>query len=298
MTNTNTAISRDEKDWQRVLWKRLPYPDNYVPPTHFLASLRKNANFTPYTYGPLVLASTSVCQHVANIFIFLSVFLRLKEHTSNPRFIVWLAILLFCVGYVTWEVLLYRQGGTWTRESRSRVMRSAILVFLALLSLAPVLKTLTEATSSDSIWALAFFLFTLHTLLADYTAPRLQESRERLTSVLSMNAAISAAVVLASRLDSDLSVFALVLFSVQMFALFPLLRRRLFSTPAMFRAFITGILSFASISLMSAHSSMAGWIVLSALLFITFVAPALLVWAQRYKNEIRGEWDVAVPEVG
>lgn len=58
-------------------------------------------------------------------------------------------------------------------------MRSAVLVFLALLSLAPVLKTLTEATSSDSIWALAFFLFFLHTLLADYTAPRPYESRER-----------------------------------------------------------------------------------------------------------------------
>jgi phosphatidylinositol glycan class C protein len=43
-----------------------------------------------------------------------------------------------------------------------------------------------------------------------------------------MNAAISAAVVLASRLDSDLSVFALVLFSVQIFALFPLLRKQLF----------------------------------------------------------------------
>lgn len=49
----------------------------------------------------------------------------------------------------------------------------------------------------------------------------------RLTSVLSMNAAISSSVVLASRLANDLAVFALVLFSVQAFALFPMLRRRL-----------------------------------------------------------------------
>lgn len=125
----------------------------------------------------------------------------------------------------------------------SRVIRSSVLVFMALLALAPVLKTLTEATSSDSIWALSFSLFGLHTLLADYTAPSPHESRERydfvyscqcscsfvvsLTSVLSMNAAISASVVLASRLDSDLSVFALVLLAVQIFALSPLLRRQL-----------------------------------------------------------------------
>jgi phosphatidylinositol glycan class C protein len=42
-----------------------------------------------------------------------------------------------------------------------------------------------------------------------------------------MNAAISASVVLASRLANDLAVFALILFSVQVFALFPRLRRRL-----------------------------------------------------------------------
>lgn len=45
--------------------------------------------------------------------------------------------------------------------------------------------------------------------------------------MLSMNAAISASVVLASRLANDLAVFALILFSVQVFALFPRLRRRL-----------------------------------------------------------------------
>jgi Phosphatidylinositol N-acetylglucosaminyltransferase len=50
---------------------------------------------------------------------------------------------------------------------------------------------------------------------------------KRLTSVLSINAAISAAVVLASRLHDDLAVFALMLFSVEAFALFPIFRRRI-----------------------------------------------------------------------
>lgn len=49
----------------------------------------------------------------------------------------------------------------------------------------------------------------------------------RLTSVLSTNAAMSAAVVLSSRLRDDISVFALMLFSIQIFALFPILRTRL-----------------------------------------------------------------------
>lgn len=53
------------------------------------------------------------------------------------------------------------------------------------------------------------------------------QSFPRLTSVLSMNAAISASVVLASRLSTNVAVFALVLFSVESFALFPILRVRL-----------------------------------------------------------------------
>jgi Phosphatidylinositol N-acetylglucosaminyltransferase len=38
----HTEISTDERHWERILWKQLPYPDNYVPPKQFLASLRKN----------------------------------------------------------------------------------------------------------------------------------------------------------------------------------------------------------------------------------------------------------------
>jgi phosphatidylinositol glycan class C protein len=48
-----------------------------------------------------------------------------------------------------------------------------------------------------------------------------------LTSVMSMNAAISASVVLASRLKTNSSVFGLVLLAVLLFALFPILQKRL-----------------------------------------------------------------------
>jgi len=42
-----------------------------------------------------------------------------------------------------------------------------------------------------------------------------------------MNAAVSASVVLASRLPTNVSVFALMLFSIQLFALYPIFRHRL-----------------------------------------------------------------------
>jgi len=54
----------------------------------------------------------------------------------------------------------------------AKTFKSSLLAFLALLSLSPVMKTLTASTSSDSIWALTACLFVLNALIADYSSPR------------------------------------------------------------------------------------------------------------------------------
>ncbi|KAJ3991948.1 phosphatidylinositol N-acetylglucosaminyltransferase subunit C [Lentinula boryana] len=288
--------------WEKVLWKNQPYPDNYIPEGALESSLRKNPNFKPYTYWPLVHLSVAITQHLATIFIFLSVFVRLKDRSLDPRVLIFVSLGCFFVGYFVWEVLQYTQsfgGGSkhgTKRNERMKTLKSSILIFLALMSLSPVLRTLSAATSSDSIWALSACLFLLNILLADYgsSSSVAQARPERLTSVLSMNAAISSSVVLASRLSNDLAVFALIQFSVQSFTLFPMLRRRL-QVPM--QALLTFALSISSLILAVPLSSTITFLFLLVLLAITFLAPAVLVWAQKYKNEIRGPWDVAVPKV-
>jgi phosphatidylinositol N-acetylglucosaminyltransferase subunit C len=126
----------------------------------------------------------------------------------------------------------------------------------------------------------------------------------RLSSVLSMNAAVSASVVLASRLSTNVSVFALVLFSILSFALFPILRRRLqvklfpkncffLSLICFFRQsscsnavwlLITVGLWISAVLLVANLSRTVMWIYFSILFFVTLIAPAVLIWAQRYKK--------------
>ncbi|KAI0825144.1 phosphatidylinositol N-acetylglucosaminyltransferase [Trametes gibbosa] len=287
-----------EAEWERVLWKKKSYPDNYVPRS-FLSSLSRNPNFTPYTYRHLVILSCPISQHLASIFLFLAVFMRLRQRLLDPRALVWMSAGVFLAGYVIWEILDCARADNMTRNiNRAKTLKASILVFLALMSLSPVLKTLTAATSSDSIWALSASLFVLNALLADYTALRPQSHRrERLTSVLSMNAAISSSVVLASRLSDDISVFGLILFSVQTFALFPILRRRIQDTARPLQMVVTAFLSGLSLLLTYPLSVTATYLYAVCFIFVTFVAPGILVWAQRYKNEIRGTWDPAVPKV-
>ncbi|KAJ8463385.1 hypothetical protein ONZ51_g10294 [Trametes cubensis] len=274
-----------EAEWERVLWKKKPYPDNYVPRS-FLSSLSRNPNFRPYTYWQLVILSCPISQHLANIFVFLAVFMRLQQRLLDPRALVWMSAAVFLAGYMAWELLdCSRVDGGARYTNRAKALKASILVFLALMSLSPVLKTLTAATSSDSIWALSACLFILNALLADYTALRPQSHRrERLTSVLSMNAAISSSVVLASRLSDDISVFGLILFSVQAFALFPMLRRRIQGTARTIQVILTIVLCGLSTALTYPLSATATYLYLSCFIFVTFIAPGMLVWAQRFKK--------------
>jgi len=137
----------------------------------------------------------------------------------------------------------------------------------------------------------------LNALLADYTATQPQNAHEGLSSVLSMNAAVSASVVLASRLSTDVSVFALMLFSIESFALYPMLRHRLQASPIVIWLLVTAGLGSFSVWLMVDLSRTVMWLFFVILFFVTLIAPAVLIWGQRYKNIIRGPWDVAVPKV-
>jgi phosphatidylinositol glycan class C protein len=118
-----------------------------------------------------------------------------------------------------------------------------------------------------------------------------------------MNAAVSASVVLASRLTTDVGVFALILFSVQAFALFPMLRHRLQvlfrripqflnsvpltvlqASSTIIQASMTVLLSFLAVVLTAPLSWTVTFIFSVSLLFVTFLAPAMLVWAQKHKK--------------
>jgi hypothetical protein len=50
----------DGPEWERVLWRPQPFPDNYVPPT-FLAALSKNRNHPRISKSTLLLTFYLSC---------------------------------------------------------------------------------------------------------------------------------------------------------------------------------------------------------------------------------------------
>ena len=214
--------SEDGPEWERVLWRFQPFPDNYFPPT-FLAGLSKNrnqclfkfellnsyfftANVLPYRYWPLILGACTISQHLSVIFIFLAVSTRLLDHTLDPRLLVVLSSATFVVGCIIWEAMecfgrdVLRSTPSDRRKfvlslwlhnlldvhwgPGARTVKASLLVFLALIALAPILRTLTAPTSADSILALTTSLFLIHAALADYSYAASPVRRERCVSFL------------------------------------------------------------------------------------------------------------------
>ncbi|KAF4332127.1 phosphatidylinositol glycan class C [Fusarium beomiforme] len=190
-------------------------------------------------------------------------------------------------------------------RQRMETVKSAILIYCTLLGLSPILKSLTRSTSSDSIWAMSFWLLAINIFFFDYSGG----VGAKFPASLSTNAALMASTVLASRLPSTKQVFSLTLFSIEVFGLFPVFRRYVRHRSWRFHILSAILLvlgaSFGVGLILGYDKNTVGWPWKSGLVgmivgvLIAILATGGCSWwligLQKYKNEIRGPWDPARP---
>jgi phosphatidylinositol glycan class C protein len=208
------------------------------------------------------------------------------------------------------------------RNSRAYVrvstIKSAILIYFTLLGLSPILKSLTRSTSSDSIWAMSFWLLVINIFFFDYSGSSWVGSgsgggggtrgKRMPVASLSTNAALMASTVLASRLPSTGQVFSLTLFSIEVFGLFPVFRQYARHRSRRYHVALTVLLVLgagAGVGMVLGDDDAGGWPWKRGLLgmlvgcLIAVLAMGGCAWwligLQKYKNEIYGPWDPARP---
>ncbi|KAF9384474.1 hypothetical protein CPB97_005655 [Podila verticillata] len=279
--------------WRKLLYVKQDYPDDHVDDT-FLEELQKNANVRHYEYWSVVLESTIISQHISSIVIFVAVFIYLYFGLLSSHALIYIGTAGTAIGYGFWDW----SNTMLTPDSnykRRKIFKGAVLFFLTLLGLTPILKTLTEKTSEDTIWALTVILFLANLAFHDYGSGNRRNIKY--PGSLSTNAAIFASVVLASRFKTNLHVFGLMSFAVEWFALFPMLRRQVRSISNRGNLALTIVLFLTATTLFSQISPAIVVIYILGMAFLTFVCPFWLIWIQRYKNEIHGPWDEARPKI-
>jgi phosphatidylinositol N-acetylglucosaminyltransferase subunit C len=189
-------------------------------------------------------------------------------------------------------------------HQRLGTIKSAILIYSTLLGLSPILKSLTRSTSSDSIWAMSFWLLAINIFFFDYSGG----VGVKFPASLSTNAALMASTVLASRLPSTGQVFSLTLFSIEVFGLFPVFRRYARHRSWQYHVGLTVLLVLGAgggVGMILGDAKGDGWPWKSGLVGmavgVLIIAVAMggcswwLIGLQKYKNEIYGPWDPARP---
>lgn len=216
---------------------------------------------------------------MASTIIFISIFTRLLSSSLSP-----ISLLLLSTS-------LYLSFSLHSHLSTSPTPSLPFLPLFTLYLLSPALKTLTRATTSDSIWALSGVLLSTNLLFADYSLPS-PHLRPHVT--LPLTAALSASTVLASRLDSNLAVFSLLLFSTLWFGPFPLLCSSLPLRPS-----IALTIALVGTALWSLGGGGAQKVAAACLFGTSVLAPVGRGWLGiKYKDRVRGPWDQARPKVG
>ncbi|KAL2867038.1 phosphatidylinositol N-acetylglucosaminyltransferase [Aspergillus lucknowensis] len=195
------------------------------------------------------------------------------------------------------------QSSSFLSRNRHRLstIKSSFLIYFSLLGLSPILKSLTKSTASDSIWAMSCWLLIMNIFSFDYGSGE-GAGGTKFPASLSTNAAVMASTVLASRLPSTTHVFSLMLFSIEVFGLFPIFRRQLRHISWTSHIFLTLALVMVAGGAVgiTLRGGLAGAVVGS---FMGSILTALamggcswwLISLQKYKNVVSGPWDPARP---
>lgn len=198
--------------------------------------------------------------------------------------------------------------------------KSSMLILLLLLTFSPVLKSLTYSTASDSIWALSTWLCILNVLFNDYSIdfPKTNSNSLNLNldsqvlnnintrnlpifskSNFSKNISLSNAIVLASRLNSNLSAFCFIVFSIEVTGFFPIFNN--FTRRSNLKSFhwfqVSTIVIGVDYAILKIFG--VGWFTMwiSLHFLIVIIGPWYFILLQKYKDELQGPWDPAKPVV-
>lgn len=308
--------------WEKVLYKKQPFADNHVDGT-FLEHLVTNANVVERSYWVMVRNTANVTQEILVVMIFCIVFKFTHDVVGAPPTAIvekggvivahtddtqrcdsngqheiqdqWLTVLIILdaatliLGYALQLVLW---PSHFTLHNVGQAIKNLTLFVVILLVISPVLRTLTKSFSDDTIYALTIWLFGVHLVFYDYTFVEIFW----FYGTLSLNAAIFASVLLASRLTSDSHSFAIVTFAIALFGVFPIFRHAVHLYSPLFHLGLTGLMFLVVWKMLASIAPFLVILFVATMGMITFAAPGLFIRLQTLKREITGPWDIAKVE--
>lgn len=268
-----------KKPWKKNLYDNVEYPDNYTDET-FLIELKKNIEIKPLTLWQCIKGTTVVIEEICVVILFVLIFVYLHNQWFDPKIVFVNTSCLTLLGFVYYRLCFWKKLHTTVREEIKTLL--IFLVFGYIFS--PVLHTLTDTISTDTIYTMTFLMMCTHLIFFDYGL-----STAIVSNSLSLNAAIFGSICLASRLASPYHAFVLMAVSVECFVFFPVLSSQLNSN-------FYALFSIMTVALYLLYQISVSMTILFCFLvfFINVICPFLFLRWHKYKENIYGPWDEAI----
>lgn len=199
---------------------------------------------------------------------------------------MWSSVICALLGYGLYQALTSCVEACGEPRTHLADLQSATIFLSFTFGFSPVLKTLTESVSTDTVYAMSALMLLAHLVSFPYAQPSPPGS-------FSLNAALFASVCLASRLPGTLHTFAMLSCALLVFALWPCLVQKLRENiPSQFAGVCVGV-CIGGIGGLGSQSLGGAVLLTLALASVTLLCPLLLVRLQRQKDNIHGPWDEA-----
>ncbi|CAK9828674.1 Phosphatidylinositol N-acetylglucosaminyltransferase subunit C [Anthophora retusa] len=266
------------KRWQKNLYENYGLPDNYTD-SSFLKQLRKNVKPHNVTLIQAITFGASICIQLNVVILFLIIFIWLNEEWASPDMVFISGVIFTVFGYF---VYCLKEPNTFTMLTEH--LRTAFIFLTFGYILSPVLKTLTETISTDTIYAMTILMFMMHLIFSKYGSLQIS-----LSDSLSITSSIFGSLMLASRLASPSHAFSLLTVAVQCFVLLPFLMHKLSS-----KILISTFLTFNTLYFLLLVSQTLSYVFIGSILLLHLIFPYWYVRCQKYKDNIYGPWDEAI----
>jgi len=277
----SSASKVQKKPWKKVLYEKQDYPDNYTDKNVFLKDLKRNIDLKPVSVLEACLGANLLLQEFCTVVLFALVYLYIVNKWLETSLVLYSFSSASFLGFILYRV---KYQGNFSKQTLGDSVRT-VLTFTAFGQLfSPILHTLTDTISTDTIYTMSFLMFTVHLIFFDYGVNAAMVSKS-----LSLSAAMFASICLASRLYSPNEAFVLLTVATQLFVLFPILRKELKNSIG-----VTVIILLVDLYLLLQTSILVTVLFCFAVTLISLICPILFVRYQKYKDNIYGPWDEAV----
>ncbi|KAL2937623.1 Phosphatidylinositol N-acetylglucosaminyltransferase subunit C [Bienertia sinuspersici] len=280
--------------WRKVAYGGMQpgFDDNHTDDS-FLKDMVTNANVVKRDLYKVILDSVCITQYLCTVILVVLVWTYTLASAVSFESLLFLDITLLVSGFV----LLLITASMISLKLLVQYILNILYFTIGLYALSPIYHTLTRSISSDSIWALTTMLILLHLFMHDYTGCTVKApgsvANPTLSSNISLNTSIIASVLIASRLPSRQLVFAVVLFSLQVFLFAPFIVYCMKRYSTWLYLCFSLVLVGLTLALVYRLQGFLFGLLLGLLVFINFVCPYWLTRIQKYKFEINGPWDEA-----